>query len=177
MPALKNPTHESFAQAVASGKHRSSTAAYMAVRPGVGLATARVKACVLMKSAVVRARIAEIDGRNDLQQERITERAAEKLAERLAEKIAVTREFVIEQLLDNLKRAKSGEKFDGGTANRAAELLGKEIGMFVDRSENLNTTFGISDKPMSPEAWTAKYADTPESEEQPVKHDSSKKLH
>jgi len=176
MPALKNPTHESFAQAVASGKHTSSTAAYMAVRPGVGLATARVKACVLMKSAVVRARIAEIDGRNDLQQERITERAAEKLAERLSEKIAVTREFVVDELLDNLRRAK-GENLDLSAANRAAELLGKEIGMFVDRSENLNTTFGISDKPMSPEAWAAKYADTPESEEQPVKHDSSKKLH
>jgi hypothetical protein len=36
MAALKNPTQEKFAQAVASGKHKSSTAAYQAVRPGAG---------------------------------------------------------------------------------------------------------------------------------------------
>lgn len=176
MPALKNPTHERFAQEITSGKHKTNTAAYMAARPGAGLTTARVKSSNLMKNAVVRARIAELSGRHDLQEQRITERAAEKLAERLSEKIAVTREFVVDELLDNLRRAK-GEKLDLSAANRAAELLGKEIGMFVDRSENLNTTFGISDKPMSAEAWAAKYAGTPESEEQPVKHDSSKKLH
>jgi hypothetical protein len=131
-----------------------------------------------MKSAVVRSRIAEIGGRNDLQQERVTERAAELLAERLSEKIAVSREFVIDELLDNLKRAKASEKFDGGTANRACELLGKELGMFVDKSENRNVNYGITDQPMSAEQWAAKHVGTSENEEQPVKpHADKKQLH
>jgi hypothetical protein len=52
-------------------------------------------------------------------------------------------------------------KWDGSVANRALELLGKECGMFVDRTENRNVTYGISEAPATPEEWTAKYA-TPE---------------
>src|SRR5262249_9663774 len=169
MPTLKNPTHEKFAQAIASGKFPDAAAAYRSVR-AVSNAVSRVKACNLMKNPAVRDRIDEITGREALKEERVAKMAAEKVAERLAEKVVVSREFVIEQLTDNLKLAKSGEKLDLSAANRAAELLGKEIGMFVDRSENRNVTYGISNEPMSAEQWIAKHADEPASEEPQVTH-------
>jgi phage terminase small subunit len=165
MAALKNNLHERFAKEVASGNHKTGTAAYRRAAPRSSLPTARVKACNLQKNPKVQARIDELTGRNRKEeervakmQERVGEKAAEKVAQQLADKIVITRQFVIDELLDNLKRAKAGDRFDGATANKAAELLGKEIGMFVDRSENLNTHYGISDTPMTPDQWAAKYA-------------------
>jgi len=38
------------------------------------------------------------------------------------------------------------------------ELLGKEVGMFVDRTETRNVNYGISDQPMTPEEWIKKYS-------------------
>src|SRR5262249_32909345 len=68
-----------------------------------------------------------------------TQQAIEKTADALCEKWVITRDYVIEQLKNNLELAKSGEKLDLSAANRAAELLGKKIGMLVERAENLNT--------------------------------------
>jgi phage terminase small subunit len=186
MPALKNDLHERFAQAVASGQYRTGTAAYRHAAPKSSVPTARVKACNLQKNPKVQARIDELTGRNRKEEERVaamqqrvtekaTEKAAEKAAQQLADKIVISREFVIDELLDNLKRAKAGERFDGATANKAAELLGKEIGMFVERSENLNTHYGISDQPMSPEEWIRKHA-TPSGTQPNAPSDPNKKL-
>jgi hypothetical protein len=51
------------------------------------------------------------------------------------------------------KRPTKDGKFDGATANRALELLGKEIGMFVERSENYNSHNVIRSEPLSEAEW------------------------
>ena len=44
---------------------------------------------------------------------------------------------------------------------RALELLGKELGMFVDRHADVSAHYAISDKPMSLEEWALKYTGQP----------------
>lgn len=69
-----------------------------------------------------------------------------ELQERIVEKHQVTVDFVMEGLKRNLVRAMQEEEvldrqgnptgmyvYQGAVANRALELLGKQIGMFVDR--------------------------------------------
>ena len=45
---------------------------------------------------------------------------------------------------------KETKRYDPTAANRALELLGKtdELGLFVERTENANTNFVISDAPL-----------------------------
>lgn len=50
-----------------------------------------------------------------------------------AERVAVDRAWVLERLIDNHNRAM--QESEGSVANRALELIGKEIGMFVERKE------------------------------------------
>ena len=46
------------------------------------------------------------------------------------------------------------------TDKRAALVdLGKHLGMFVERSENINMNYNISDEPINEEDWTAEYAE------------------
>jgi hypothetical protein len=47
---------------------------------------------------------------------------------------------------------------DAGAANRALELLGREIGMFVDKTVS-TVRHVISDKPMSKADWAAEFTD------------------
>jgi len=49
---------------------------------------------------------------------------------------------------------------DPAAANRALELLGKEIGMFVDKSEGL-VKHVLGDKPMTKAEWASEFTDTP----------------
>ena len=51
--------------------------------------------------------------------------------ERVSERVAITKEWVLRELLDNAELAKA----DGSWAarNRSLELVGKEIGMFGDQ--------------------------------------------
>jgi phage terminase small subunit len=70
------------------------------------------------------------------------------VSERQVEKIAVDRAWVISMLIENVKRAMQVEplrdregnpigqySYQGGVANKALELLGKEIGMFQTTCE------------------------------------------
>jgi hypothetical protein len=80
--------------------------------------------------------------------EHISARISELLAERAAqnaqatakavEELAITREWVLGKLKENAIKAL---KVEGGSpvANRALELLGKELGMFIDRAEVTQT--------------------------------------
>lgn len=151
MPVLK-ARWEKFAQLIARGECKSNAAAYLAAGydrvPGD---TAKVRAYQLLKKPAIAERIKELQA--EFEQETNEARKSAFEAMRL------TREFVINELLDTLRRAKSGKRIDGATANRACELLGKELGMFVDRSENTNTIYGISDKPLTPEEWERKWAE------------------
>ena len=60
------------------------------------------------------------------------------LKERAAAKAVLTRAWIIEELMDNAKKAKGAEDFIA--SNKALELLGKtdEMRMFVERSESDN---------------------------------------
>jgi hypothetical protein len=73
----------------------------------------------------------------------------EELQAAAAAKTVLSRQWVIERLVENVERAMqavpvldhdgnpTGEyTYEGNVANRALELLGKEIGMFVGRRED-----------------------------------------
>lgn len=117
MPQLENVRHEKFARLVAAGDHASVAyvgAGYSAKNPE----TAKAAASRLLSDVNVSARVAEI--RAELEQ------AAQKAA-------TVTKEWIVEKLRENALRALEIDQ--GNVANRALELLGKEIGMFVERRE------------------------------------------
>jgi phage terminase small subunit len=75
-----------------------------------------------------------------------------KVMERAVEKTAISKAGVIEKLVANVERAMQAEPvrrktdegkeqvpgeytYNGSVANKALELLGKELGMFIDRKE------------------------------------------
>lgn len=129
MPSLKNKKHEQFAHLVANGT--KPVKAYVSV--GYSENGADQSSSKLLKKAEISARIAEI---------------SDNIARLSMEKIAISKVWVIDQLVENVKMAKAavpvldnkgnpiGEyKQELGAANRALELLGKELAMFVDRKE------------------------------------------
>lgn len=128
MPVLKNQKHEIFARAVAQG--RTADQAY----EEAGYKPNRHNASRLRNTNEnVRARIEEIKGQK---------------TEKVIEKAAISRIWVLDMLRENAERAMQhhpvlgpeGEEigeytYNGSVANRALELIGKEIGLFVDRKE------------------------------------------
>jgi hypothetical protein len=75
-----------------------------------------------------------------------------KVTERVVEKTAISKAWVIEKLVENVERAMQVEPvrrkigdpeeevpgaciYNGSVANKALELIGKELGMFIDRKE------------------------------------------
>lgn len=133
MPVLENQRHELFAQGLAQGK--SASEAYEAA----GYSHNDGNAVRLKGNEKVQARVAE-------------------LQERAAVSVSLTREWVLEQLIDTVNKAKGTE--DYAPANKALELLGKELGMFVDRSESLNRNveFVVSSDPIdNVEEWSEQF--------------------
>lgn len=128
MPILDNAQHEKFVQELVKGKGNGE--AYIAAGyKAKNVAVASACATKLLKIAQIAARIAEL----------------QKKAE---DKAVLTKTWVIKRLVENVERAmtaiavtdREGEatgeyKYEGSVANRALELLGKELGMFVDRKE------------------------------------------
>lgn len=91
------------------------------------------KASALLSDGKVAARVAEL-------------RAA--VTEKAVKKLEISKEWVLEQLVENVKMAKQAEpvcdeegnpigeyKQNLAAGNKALELIGKELGMFVDRKE------------------------------------------
>ena len=136
MPMLTNSRHERFAQGLAQGK--TADEAYKRA----GYKENRCNASRLKTNEHISSRVAE-------------------LQERVVEGVILTREWVIERLIENVNRAmelKDGTIANGSVANRALELLGKELGMFVEHSENRNVNYIVSPE-MPPEEWEAKYCE------------------
>lgn len=136
MPILLNPKWERFAELVEGGK--TAKDAYIAAGFKDG-PSSRVGACNLQKKPEIAARIDEM--RNE-------RHAARRDSLRIAsEATGVTKAWVLEQLRkvavaglqgDDIYRdgeATGGKKYDRSAANRALELIGKELGMFIERSE------------------------------------------
>jgi phage terminase small subunit len=160
MPILSNPRHERFAQELANGI--SATEAY----ERAGFARNRVSAHRLKQKPNIGERISELLK----QREHINAQATAKAIE----KTALTKEWVIERLIENANRAMqnvpvldrdgrpTGEyRYEGQVANKALELLGKEIGMFVDRTADVSALYAISDEPMTLEDWALEFTGKP----------------
>lgn len=134
MPPLRNARHERFAQDIAAGKSLEEAYRLAGYKPD------RRNAQTLSKRADISRRIYDIL--------RMRERKEAKTTERAIERAAISKEWVIEKLRENVERAMTatavldrdgnpiGEyTYNGGVANKALELLGREISMFIARSE------------------------------------------
>lgn len=130
MGRLENDRHETFAQALAKGM--SATDAMKAA----GYSDPR-NSTRLTKNDEIRTRVEELQGR-------------------AAANVVITREWVIEQLVDNARLAK--EQGDFSPANQAIKLLGMELGMFVERTENVNLNHDVTDEPATEDEWAAQHA-------------------
>jgi phage terminase small subunit len=136
--SLRNPRYERFAQGLAEGKP-----AYQAyidagfAKVGAAQSASRLKS----QRAGIRERVAEI-----LQEREQIDAAGTQLA---IERTAIDKGWVIERLRENVERAMQARPvldragnptgcyvYNGAAANRALELLGKEMGMFIERREN-----------------------------------------
>lgn len=126
MPALANARHEKFAQELVKGATASDACRAVGIDPR--------NSTRLMKNDEILRRVGE-------------------LQERAAANVVISREWVLEQLIDNAAQAK--QQGDIGPSNQALQLIGKEIGMFVDRSENVNINHDVSDEPFTEEEWAA----------------------
>src|SRR5450432_759701 len=113
MAALRNTKHELFAERVAAGQ----TPAQAYVAAGYEGKTAYTCGPRLLRRTEVRARV------NELQK---------TVAQTAVTRAAISREFVLRELMDNALQAKQNQQWSA--SNRALELLGKELGLFADRS-------------------------------------------
>jgi len=125
--ALINQRHELFAQALFEGKSQRDAFA------AAGYSRNDGNASRLTQNEKVQARVAE-------------------LKERAAVKVSLTREWIIEQLIQNARLARI--QGDIAPSNQALSLLGKELGMFVERTENVNWHHDVSNSPPTEDEWT-----------------------
>ena len=148
MPILRNAKHEKVAQALADGL--SQEKAYISA--GFAAKNARTGASKLLRrEANILQRRDEVLAHREILRNRGEVRAAEKAE--------VSREYVIRNLKEVADRclqvapvlSRKGEQiitstrlgelaaafqFDPSGANRALELLGKDLGMFIERQEH-----------------------------------------
>lgn len=130
MPVLDNPRHEAFAQALAKGN--SASEAYVLA----GYSRNEGNAGRLNRNEQVQRRVAELQAM-------------------LLSRMVVDREWVLAKLIEN---ATNNQEANPNASNKALELIGKELGMFVDRTENTNINVDVSDEPQSEDDWAAEHA-------------------
>lgn len=130
MPVLDNPRHEAFAQALAKGNSASEAYALAGYRRNEG------NAGRLNRNEQVQRRVAELQAM-------------------LLDRMVVDREWVLAKLIEN---ATNNQEANPNASNKALELIGKELGMFVDRTENTNINVDVSDEPQSEDDWAAEHA-------------------
>lgn len=96
------------------------------------------------------------------------DRVAEAIArEEHAEEVEKLQDYVLRRLRDNVERAMQAEpvtrngiptgewKYDGATANKALELLGKTVGMFKEVSETRDLTLEATLRTLAEEELAA----------------------
>ena len=138
MAALRDPRQEKFANLLASG--RGPTESYKEAGYTTSGKSAKVAASRLRCKPDVEARVNEIVEAKLKIEEKSTQRAIQKLA--------ITKEYVLGRLVENVERSMqavqvldkkgipTGEyKYEGSVANKALELIGRELGMFIQRTE------------------------------------------
>ena len=169
MPVLENPKHELFAQELAKGKSAIEAHEVAGYKPH------RSTASTLARLPSISARVDELLAIREEMHGQSTQKAVQRTA--------LTKEWVIEGLMENAARALQRQAvldddgkpigeyhYQGNVANRAFELLGKELGMFIDRKETgAPGEFAAIDSMSGPEllAFLAqKVAATPSPDEQ-----------
>lgn len=114
MAILKNVRQEAFAQHIARGTTQTEAAKLA----GYSEKSARIQGSQLLTNPNIRSRIDELRNR---------------ASEKTTDAIAISKGWVLEKLREN---AESGMAEGQRTpAIRALELIGKELGMFVDRKQ------------------------------------------
>lgn len=113
---LSNPRYERFAICYAAHGNGTRAALEAGFAAGQRNQSAAVRAVDLMKREEIRQRVAELNA--------VAER-------KTTAAVAVDRAWVLNELILNAQSAR--EANDRSAANRALELVGKEMGMFVDR--------------------------------------------
>ncbi len=123
MPPMNNPKHEVFAQE----RVRGATQGAAAVAAGYSERTARTAGSKIEKSQTVRVRIEELralaDRRRAVQ--------AKRQSEDITDVLAMDQTWVLGRLRQVFQVAMDNGQL--AAANRALELIGKELRMFVDR--------------------------------------------
>jgi methyltransferase-like protein len=158
--ALANPKHERFAQELSKGSSAAQSYQDAGFKPN------RHNAATLAHKQHILDRVTELLAEREFVHAQATADAVKATG--------LTKEWVIETLKENVARAmqaksatnEDGEtigeyQYQGSVANKALELLGKEIGMFVDRtiSENVNTNYVVSGEPVdNVEDWEREHA-------------------
>lgn len=135
MPILSNPKHEVFAQELAKGKTQIEAHGLAGYKPH------RSTAAQLARNPNISARVTELLAEREKAHSQATAIAVERAG--------LTKEWIIARLVDNAERALQAQpardaegnaigdfKYEGSVANRALELLGKELGMFKERIEH-----------------------------------------
>jgi hypothetical protein len=130
---IVNSKHESVLRAYLADPERVGWRAYSKIYSNASRHTAETGWSQLMKKREFSKRLAQAD---------------EAALERTVEKVALTKQWVIDRLIENANRAMQYEEvvdrggvgtgefqYAGQVANRALELLGKQLGMFIDRKE------------------------------------------
>ncbi len=110
---LPNPRHEVFAQTVAKGASQAEAARVA----GYSEKSAKVAGSKLVSNPAVKVRIEELRNRG----------AAVAVAD-----VAISKEWVLQKLVTIAEQCTGKERYAPGAANKALELIGKEIGMFHD---------------------------------------------
>lgn len=152
-----DPHSERFAQFLADGLDAGE--AYALAGYAGGAANGRRKKA----SPIIKRRVAEIL----VHRQSIIDQASH----RLADKVVLTKEWVIERLIENVNRAMTikeveinGQKvgtfeYNGSVANAALHLLGKEVGMFKQIVGGRIGLYEISDQPLTADEWAAAHTE------------------
>jgi hypothetical protein len=163
MGVLKNARHEVFARAIADGKPVSQAYVHAGYPPNRGNASR------LNAREYIRQRVAEILAPPVVQSSARLEREA------------VSKEWVLAGLKEVADRCMQRKAvihkgklvkyaFEPAAANRAFELLGRELGMFVEQVRQDTNLRVIASEPVSEEDWEAKYARTIEHKPEEPSH-------
>jgi phage terminase small subunit len=148
MPTLTNQRHESFVSLIAISSERGEAVAKAYVAAGYkakSFHVARSAGFRLLKTVEIRERLVELRTFPAA-----GARAEAKFVEVMSD-IAAERKWVLTSLKDVAKRCMQAEPvldskgtptgeytFQASGANRALELLGKEYGLFVDKTDSVH---------------------------------------
>jgi hypothetical protein len=136
MPALQNDRHEKFVQAIIA-KKLCATDAYKSVYgEDKSDNVANASASRLLRYATISQRMAEI-------------------REKSAKRFEITLESMIGEFEEAAQLARDSDQCSAVIAALTAKA--KLAGLWVERAENLNGNYAISDAPLSEEEWLARH--------------------